>query len=392
MKKLIYLMDIRLPNNFAHSIQVVKMCQAFNQRGLQVELVLPLRWQLPELRDKDIWDFYGVRRKAFKIVKLPCFDLFYLSRTQNIWFLRLRAFLATTSFYFFVFLYLLFKKYDILFTREYEGALVGRVIKFFKNIKVIFEVHVFPWHKYEKLLIFHGVRYLDMTIFLNKFLKSKFKQNKWLTKKTKVLPSGVDNKWITKKFSRLQARKRLGLPEKDKLIIYCGQFFIWKGVDVLIKSKKYLPKKWKIILVGGLKQDLRRTRRLVNLLKLSGITLIGREKHSKIFFYLKAADILVLPNSVKSALNSETSPLKFFEYMAAERPIVSSNLLSIKEVLKNKSDSIIFFSSDKPYNLAQAIKKVINNPKLARKIAQKSWKNARQFTWQKRARKILKNL
>ena len=35
------------------------------------------------------------------------------------------------------------------------------------------------------------------------------------------------------------------------------------------------------------------------------------------------------------------SPLKIFEYMASKRPIVSSNHLVLKEVLKNNINSIL---------------------------------------------------
>ncbi|KKS24991.1 MAG: Glycosyl transferase group 1 [Candidatus Jorgensenbacteria bacterium GW2011_GWF2_41_8] len=60
-----------------------------------------------------------------------------------------------------------------------------------------------------------------------------------------------------------------------------------------------------------------------------------------------------------------TSPLKLFEYMASGRPIVASDLLSLREILTEQE--AIFFKPDDPLDLALKIKEILVNQSLAGK-------------------------
>ena len=114
----------------------------------------------------------------------------------------------------------------------------------------------------------------------------------------------------------------------------------------------------------------------------------GRQPHQKIPLYLKAADVLVLPNKKGESISEKyTSPLKLFEYMVSQRPIVASNLPSIREIL-NENNAILF----EPNNfksLALGIKKLIQNKDLAEHLANQAWLEAQKYTWSTRTKKII---
>ena len=73
--------------------------------------------------------------------------------------------------------------------------------------------------------------------------------------------------------------------------------------------------------------------------------------------------------------------------MAARRPIVASDLPSIREVL-NPANSILV-QPDVAYDLAQGIKKALTDAKFSEMIVSRAFEEVKKYTWQKRAEKIL---
>ena len=55
--KITYLANIRIPTEKAHGIQIMKMCQAFANQGVRVELVVPKRKN-------------QIRKEAFELIAL----------------------------------------------------------------------------------------------------------------------------------------------------------------------------------------------------------------------------------------------------------------------------------------------------------------------------------
>ena len=104
--------------------------------------------------------------------------------------------------------------------------------------------------------------------------------------------------------------------------------------------------------------------------------------------YLRAADVLVLPNSAKKEVSKTyTSPMKLFEYMASSVPIVASDLQSLREVLDDST--CYFFISDNSESLATVITKALKDLQAPAKAARPHEK-VQRYTWGNRAESILK--
>ena len=102
---------------------------------------------------------------------------------------------------------------------------------------------------------------------------------------------------------------------------------------------------------------------------------------------LRRASVLALPNPASAISTRFTSPLKLFEYLAAGRAIVASDLPSIREILHNEADALLVPPGDASA-LAGAIRRLLDDPALAARLARAAFEAAPQYSWDRRAEKL----
>lgn len=365
--KIIYLANLRLPTEKAHGIQIMKMCEAFTLlKQCEVELIVPRR--LNKIK-QDPFEYYSVKR-LFKITRIPCFDLV---RIGKIGFL-----IQTASFLIFSKIYLVFKRCDIFYTREQFAGLFFRwfVLEMHKLPNKVNFWHKKIWHRAEKIIV------------LTSLIKKELIKIGISGDKIFIASDAVDLKQFSLNISAVEAKEKLGLPLNKHIIAYTGSFYLydWKGIDILLESVKYFSAEGHcFLLVGGNKNEADKIKNKYN---LNNIMLVSRKPHGEVPNYLKAADVLVLPNKKgDEASEKYTSPLKLFEYMASGRPIVASDLPSIREIL-NENNSILV-EPNSPEKLADGIKSVLQDKDLSDKISKQALEDAQNYTWEKRAENII---
>ncbi len=363
MRKLIYIANSRIPTERAHGIQIMKMCQAF-AGSLEVELILPRRFNPIK---QNPFAYYQVG-ESFKIKKLPCLPL----QGGGLLFALQKA-----SFFLVLFFYLLFKRADIVYTRE-KFFLPLRLIK--KNL--FFEAHTFP--KNYSLYSFWFKR-IKGIITITSQLKQLFQEQGIVGNKILLAADGVDIEKFQITNDKLQIRQKFELTSDKRIALYTGHLYEWKGTKILLEAAQYLPSVL-FVFVGGTVKDVASFREKAK--GLANVLIIGHRPYSEIPLWLKAADVLVLPNSAKSDISKFwTSPLKMFEYMAAQKPIVASSLPSIREVLN--AGNAILVEPDNPQALSQGIEQSLKNQDLSAKIAAQACQDVEQYSWQTRADNVL---
>ncbi len=364
--KLIYFANIRIPTERAHGIQIMKTCEAFARNGAEVTLVAPARTNRFK---NDPFAYYRLE-KNFKIKKLPCLDLVFLG--------SIGFKIETLTFAASVAIFAFFQTGAVLFTRDeavaFATALVGK--------KICWEAHQGKNNFITRFLIKKKVKIVAISHGLKNFyLKLGAREENIL-----VAPDGVDLAEFNLNISKIDARVKLGLSREKKIILYTGHLYDWKGADVLAEAAGGLGKDKEVIFVGGADEDIALFKKKFGW--FSNIKILGRRPHAEIPLYLKAADVLVLPNSGREDISRfYTSPMKLFEYMASGRPIVASDLPSIREVLNEKN--AVFSEPDNPVKLRDAIELALRDKELTQRIADRALLDAGEYDWRIRARKVL---
>jgi glycosyltransferase involved in cell wall biosynthesis len=175
----------------------------------------------------------------------------------------------------------------------------------------------------------------------------------------------------------------------EPVVAYAGHLYAWKGVDVLLEALADVPKARGLIVGGQAKEpDFARLEALATELGIRDrMTFTGMVEPARVAGFLRQAHVLALPNPASAISTRFTSPLKLFEYMAAGRPIVASDLPSIREVLHHEVDALLVTPGD-PTAMAGAIERLIRDPALSARLAAAALAAAPAYSWERRAERL----
>ncbi|HEY4482024.1 MAG TPA: glycosyltransferase family 4 protein, partial [Candidatus Brocadiaceae bacterium] len=102
--------------------------------------------------------------------------------------------------------------------------------------------------------------------------------------------------------------------------------------------------------------------------------------------YIPPAEVSSHLKQAKVAI-SLWAGLKLTDYFSHGLPIVACGNPG-KGILRDNDNCILFQPKD-PKSLANAINKILDNPALADTLARNAYKTAQEYSWQKRAEKII---
>jgi glycosyltransferase involved in cell wall biosynthesis len=380
-KKLIYVANARIPTERAHGHQIMKMCEVFADHKIDLQLLVPAIDNLVH-KSTDEFDYYGVK-KNFVIKKLKCLDPQILLKLPSGIYIKFQLIFFNVSLFF----YFLFHRFDrqlIVYTRD--EYLLPLLQIFFS--KVVWEGHTLPKKKIFYLKYFKRCYKI---LVLTQQVKNNLIDWGINSKDIFISPDAVDLNIFDINIDKNIARERLSLP-KDKIILgYTGSLMtkgMHKGVDVILKSLQILPKNIIFVAVGGNKNDNKIYESLVDDFGLKDrVKILDKVDQNKLAVYQKAFDILLMPFPNKEHFAYFMSPLKMFEYMAAKRPIIASDLPSIREVLNN--DNAVFCKPDNNIDLAKKTELVLRDIDLAKKISDRAYQDIKKYTWEQRVEDII---
>jgi len=330
--KIIYMAPIRLPTEKAHGIQIMETCAALFRAGAEVELIVTDR-KTPI--SEDAFEYYSIKEK-FQITRIHAPDTIELGPIGflfHVLFFTVRAARYVTR----------EAHADIVYTRDPTTLLLCGLLGL---RPLAWEVHTA--HPRIPRVI---VRLVSALIPITRGLADWYISRGIPKEKIHVAPDAADVRAfvsIRGEDAALQ-RQRLGLPSQGKIALYLGSFglYDWKGIDVAKAAAEHAPEiTW--LFIGGAEREC------TNFMRGSpkNVIALPRVRRSDVPRTIAAADVLLLPNkSGDPASERDTSPMKLFEYMASGRPILASDVASLREVLDERNAFLV------PPNDAKALAK-----------------------------------
>ena len=357
-----YFINTDIANTRAHTCQMLNTVESIDV-NLSLDVVTPKY-------HKEV-DFEAIRQRH-GLLKTPRAVLLRNFGVNNSGIIAFALFNIPAS------LFLLNKKIkkEVNFIYIRSSFLLPLVIfAYILRIPVFYETHRKPLSKSEQRRDYLISKVSKGIIVISKHMREHYLPYK---KKILVVHDAASLKRFTLDVDKNEARKKLDLPLDKKICIYTGTVSKLKGLDYVFDTARTLPEVL-FILVGQVSPEFKGIDLPLN------VRLLGKKDQKELPLMLQTADILLLPHP-KGEYSQ--SPMKLFEYMASQVPIVASRLPSITEVL-NDTNSVLVEPED-VQALASGIERVVNDINLSKNIAQKAYNDVQDYTWGKRGNKIAK--
>lgn len=383
--RITYFADIRFPLERANGIQTMETCAALTERGHVIDLIVRPDTQGPA---RNPFDYYGVTRTdRLRIGRVPARGPAPSRRFGYLAFAAGRALGRGRA--------------DVLMTRDLGVASMLLRIPPLMRPPVVYESHGYApdvaaalpdlvatavrpgARKLQRLAerearVWHGAEgYVTITAALAEDMAARLGPRQRLA----VVPDGarLTGAWTDADFE----------PPAQQVVAYSGHLYAWKGVDVLLQALALVPGAQGLIVGGHAGEpDLGRVKALAAQLGIAQrVTFTGIVPPGEVAEQLRRAGVLALPNPASAISTRFTSPLKLFEYMAAGRAIVASDLPSIREVLHDGQNALLVPPGDAAA-LAAALRRLLDDRALSSRLARAAFAAMPEYSWSRRAERL----
>lgn len=377
---LYYLGIADLPSKKAHSIQEMRMCEAFSRAGEKVVYLHRHVWG--EDGGKVGWDDIAAYYDLDSRFDIRTFRSLH-GRTGRFTKIGTMSWVGPMTAY--VFGQILRGKLsgdDLIYGREfyplYFLSELLHVLPAKRRPSIVFEQH----EPVSKRFLDRFYRRVDGIVCITEKLADYVIANHPIERdRIVVAPDGVDlapyEGW-----TQASSRDDLDLPADRDIVMYTGHLYEGKGTETLVRAAEGLDAT--VYIVGGYQEDIQRVKRECG--QPENVVFTGFVDPADIPVYQVAADVLVAPYTEES--RPWVSPLKLFEYMAAGRPVVASDREVLKEVLVDGENAVLFEKGNVEA-LREAIERVLGDDGFAEELAERARQDVEQYTWERRAERIL---
>ncbi|MCK4730448.1 MAG: glycosyltransferase family 4 protein [Candidatus Aenigmarchaeota archaeon] len=191
-----------------------------------------------------------------------------------------------------------------------------------------------------------NMKLADKVISLNECLREYTIKLGADIKKTEVIRSGIDLSRYNPKIKGDEIREKYGIKDYELVLFFMGWLYDFSGLkEVAVELLKY--KNIKILIVG----EGDAYKHLKKISKEAGdrIILTGKQPYEKIPEFISASDVCLLP-AHNNKIMRDIVPIKMYEYMAMEKPVISTKLPGV--ILEFEENNGVLYV-DKPEDVVE---------------------------------------
>jgi len=221
-----------------------------------------------------------------------------------------------------------------------------------------------------RIIVQKNIKISTKITYTTKFLKNLYRIP---DEKSTLIPNGVDTN-LFRNYG--DTKEELGL--EGFIIGYVGVLREWVDLEPVFRALQDLNKEIKIVVVGKEGQF----KENVNLAKNCGVydrvIFTGMVPYSQVPKYISAMDICLIPFK-RGAISENALPLKLFEYMACEKPVLSTELPGVKAIA---GDKVLYASTRDEYR--EKISELYRNEELSFKLGEEGRQLVKEnYDWEK---------
>ena len=239
----------------------------------------------------------------------------------------------------------------------------------------------------QRLNFVYCTRIISVSEGLKRLIEENYPIN---TDKIIAIANGT-NPDIFRPLSRTQSRENTGLDKNADTVGFIGSCYHYHGVQHLIKAAPLVLEQKddiKFVIAGdGAQRD-----NWIAMTEELGIRdafiFPGAVPFHKAPLYINSYDVCIAPWDIDLLKNVGLSPMKLFDYMSCQKPVLCSPVYGVNEIV-NKYDCGVTVDVKDPEKFAERILQLIKNSSRMRDLGINARNVVLQhFTWEKTSRKI----
>lgn len=295
-----------------------------------------------------------------------------------------------------LFLYLLFKRADILVSNDLDTLLANHLAKKFKpKTRLVYDSHEYftevpeltnrpkvqrVWLKIERMIFPKLKDVYTVNQSIADIYSSKYKKEISVVRNISPLWKGKD----------IQSKKALGLPEDIPLIILQGAGInIDRGAEEAVEAMKKVDALLLIVGDGDVVPQLRSYVKQQGNLLQSRVRFFGKQPYDVMMNYTFHADIGLTLDKPLSLNYKLSLPNKVFDYMHTATAVIATDIQEVANVVRTHQIGEIVdeFSVE---NLVQTLTSLINDPERLSKYHKNCKVAAATENWENETRILAK--